>query len=152
MRRAPCRPACLRPRRTLLSDDSRLARCGADSSAVWRRRGSGGQRRRVLSPRPGQAGEVRATLAAPAPRREGRASLAGLWAQVSRLSPCGPGLRPVPGPCGEAAEGWPAWGLGRLARRVRWAGAPSPAVLIPFAAARGHEPQDRVAAGPPSEA
>lgn len=109
----PAVRACLRPRRTLLSDDSRLARCGADSSALaapGQRRGSGGgccHLARARRAGPGHAGCPRSPGA-----RGGQAWPGASGAQVCRLSPCGPGPASCPRPCGEAAEGCRPGGAG----------------------------------------
>lgn len=110
-----------------------------------------GQRRRVLSPRrarragPGDAGCPRSPGA-----RGGQAWPGASGARVSRLSPCGPGPASCPGLAGRGLRAASLGGRERLAGRARWAGAPSPAVLTPSAAARGDvPPQDRVAAGLP---
>lgn len=143
--RAPCRPGLSR---TLLSDDSRLSGCGADSS--FRSDGAGAAAAGAVTCRARRAGPGDAGCPRSPGARGGQAWPGASGARVSRLSPCGPGPASCPGLAGRGLRAASLGGRERLAGRARWAGAPSPAVLTPSAAARGDvPPQDRVAAGLP---
>lgn len=142
----PCaRPAvraCRRPRRTLLSDDSRLSGCGADSS--FRSDGAGAAAAGAV-PSPGQAGRSGRRWLPPLPRREGRASLAGGF-RGSGLppEPLRPRARVLSRPCGQGAEGCQPGGAGEAggARSLGWG--PEPRGVNPVCCC----PRARTASGP----